>query len=62
MRSHFKHSVELVDRRRHRGHSWRLSRIPDGPGHVPGRETTMAEERIRLSQQTRIVEDSGDPH
>ena len=63
MRNHFKHSVELVDGE---------GDIVDVLGTVEDFLLAQAtyqdarqrwpKERIRLSQQTRIVEDSSDPH
>jgi hypothetical protein len=43
-------------RGRHRGRSGGCRGLPAGPGHIPSRKTGP-KERIRLSQETRIVED-----
>ena len=44
VRNHFKHSVELVDGEGDIVDVLAAGRgLPTGPGHVPGRETTMAE-------------------
>ena len=63
MRSHFKHSVELVD-----GEGDIVDILAAVEDFLLAQATYQAarqrwpKERIRLSQQTKIVEDSGDPH
>ena len=59
---HFKHSVELVDR------EGNIVDVLAAEDFLLAQATYQAarqrwpKERIRLSQQTRIVEDSSDPH
>ena len=62
MRSHFKHSVELVD-----GNGEIADHLAGVEDFMLARATYDAavkrwpKERIRLRQETRVVEESGDP-
>ena len=62
MRNHFKHSVELVDRKGDIVDV--LAAVEDfllAQATYQAARQRWPKERIRLSQQTRIVEDSSDP-
>jgi hypothetical protein len=63
VRNHFKHSVELIDREGEIVDV--LAAVEDfllAEGTYQAARGRWPKERIRLSQQTRIVRDSSDPH
>ena len=63
VRNHFKHSVELVNREGDIVEV--LAAVEDfllAQATYQAARQRWPKERIRLSQQTRIVEDSSDPH
>jgi hypothetical protein len=63
VRTHFKHSIELVDREGETADV--LAAVEDfllAQATYQSARQRWPKERIRLCQETRIVEDSNDPH